>query len=256
MANYDAIVEGVVSAARLPCAARRREVERELRAHVEDIVEEARLLTDDEAAIRRIVAARFGRSQEVADGFASVYARERLARRVAGVGMLLMASLAAVIAVISGMQSMEAVWRASAVLSPFNYLGREVLGLSAIILGYLSMYLGERLFPGSLAKVIVLGAGAAVLGGLGRSFLVPQHVALPLAAFCCAALARVLQRVHVPLLWLAGTAGPLLIAGLIVGPLLPDQGMFPWWVWLGLTVSCWALREMVRVFEIFEIVAG
>jgi hypothetical protein len=255
MANYDAIVERVVSAAQLPSAERRREVERELRAHVEDIVEEARLHTQDEGIIRQIVEARFGKSQEVADGFASVYSRERLARRVAGAGILLMASLTAVIVVISGMQSMEAIWRARSVVSPFEYLGHEVFGLSAIILGYLSLYLGERLFPRSLAKSVLVSAAIAFLAAINLSAFVPQHEALPLAAFCCAAFARLLQRVHIPFLWLAGTAGPLLIAGLIVGPLLPDQGTFPWWVWLGLTVSCWALRETVRVFEGFGILS-
>jgi hypothetical protein len=50
------------------------------------------------------------------------------------------------------------------------------------------------------------------------------------------------------LVWFGGTALPLLIAWALFGPLISGW-QFPWLVWLGLTISCKALREIVRLFE-------
>lgn len=84
---------------------------------------------------------------------------------------------------------------------------------------------------------------AAVFG-----WLIPQHAALPLAAFTCAASGLLLLRVQIPFVGFAGTALPLLIAWALFGPLISGW-QFPWLVWLGLTISCKALREIVRLFE-------
>ncbi len=119
---------------------------------------------------------------------------------------------------------------------------------AAVTAGYCSLYAGERLFPTSLAKAllpsITLGLWLAAVFG----WLVPQHAALPLAAFACAASGRLLQRVEIPFVWFAGTALPLLMAWALFGPLISGW-QFPWLVWLGLTISCKALREIVRLFE-------
>ncbi len=72
--------------------------------------------------------------------------------------------------------------------------------------------------------------------------------ALPLAAFACAASGRLLQGIEIRFVWSAGTALPLLIVWALFGPLISDW-RFPWLVWLGLTISCEALREIVRLFE-------
>jgi len=57
-----------------------------------------------------------------------------------------------------------------------------------------------------------------------------------------------LQRVQIPFVWFAGTALPLLIAWAVFGPLI-SRWQFPWLAWLGITISCKALREVVRLFE-------
>lgn len=80
------------------------------------------------------------------------------------------------------------------------------------------------------------------------AWLSPQHAALPLAAFACAASGRLLQGIEIRFVWFAGTALPLLIAWALFGPLIYDW-RFPLLVWLGLTISCKALREIVRLFE-------
>jgi len=47
--------------------------------------------------------------------------------------------------------------------------------------------------------------------------------------------------------WLAGTARPPLIAWALFGPLISGW-QFLWLVWLGLTISYQASREIVQVF--------
>ncbi len=92
---------------------------------------------------------------------------------------------------------------------------------------------------------VTLGLGLAAT----FAWLIPQHAVLPLVAFACAASGRLLQRVEIPFVWFAGTALPLLIAWVLFGQLLPGW-QFPWLVWLGLTISCKVLQEIVRLFEI------
>ncbi len=249
MTEHDDIVPRVISLCRVPSARRRREIEKELHAHVEDIAEEARSQGYDELSVRRIVEARFGKPHEVAAAFASVYAPERVARWVVGLATLVIASLVAVGLVIGSVQSIAAICTATSIASSFRYIHWELLGFGAVALGYCSLYLGERLFPASLAKAVLPSAALIFCVGGFVSWVTPGHAALPLVAFTCAALGRLLQSVDIPLVWLAGTAGPLLIEWTFFGPLMSGHGQFPWLMWLGLTVSCKVLQELVQLFE-------
>lgn len=256
MTDRDHIVPRVISLCRVPGARRRGEIEKELHAHVEDIAEEARSQGYDEPGVRRIVEARFGKPHEVAAAFASVYARERVARRVVGLATLAISSLVAVVLVIGSVQSIAAICTATSIASSFRYIHWELFGFGAVVLGYCSLYLGERLFPASLAKAVLPSAALAFWIRVGLSWVPRGHAALPLVAFICAALGRLLQSVDIPLVWLAGTAGPLLIAWTFFGPLMSGHGQFPWLVWLGLTISCKVLQEVVQLFERFVFVEG
>ncbi|MGA2891157.1 MAG: permease prefix domain 1-containing protein [Terracidiphilus sp.] len=60
MTQGPTIVRQVISLAKLPGARRRREVERELREHLEDMAEEARSRGYDEALSERMASTRFG----------------------------------------------------------------------------------------------------------------------------------------------------------------------------------------------------
>ena len=246
--HLDHIVTRVILLGKLPGNKRRREVEKELRAHLDDLAEEMRLQGYDDEATARFVRMRFGDPKEVAAAFASVYAPERWARRILQSAILIAASIIAVVVVIGTVQSIAAVCTAESILSTFRDIHREVFGLAAIAAGYCSLYAGERLFPTSRVRALLPSVTLAL--GLAAAFawLIPQHAALPLVAFTCAASARLLQRLEKPFIWFAGTALPLLIAWALLGQLLPGW-QFPWLVWLGLTVSCKALREIVRLFE-------
>jgi uncharacterized protein (UPF0335 family) len=246
--HLDRIVSRVILLAKLPGNKRRCEVAKELRAHLDDLAEEARSQGYDNDAIARIVRMRFGEPEVVAAALASVYAPERLAKRILQSTILLTASTIAVVVVISTVQSIAAICTASSIVSTLRDIHREFFGFWAIAAGYCSLYAGERLFPTSPARALLpsvtLGLWLAAVFG----WLIPQHATLPLVAFTCAAFGRLLQRIELPLFWFAGTAGPLLIAWALCGPLISGW-QFPWLVWLGLTISCKALREIVRLFE-------
>jgi hypothetical protein len=248
MTHLDHIVSRVILLAKLPGNNRGCEVAKELRAHLDDLAEEVRSQGYDDEAAARIVRMRFGEPEQIAAAFASVYAPERWARRILQSSILFAASIIAVVVVISTVQSIAAMCTAESALSTFRDIHREVFGFAAIAAGYCSLYAGERLFSTSRVKALL---PSVTLGlGLAAIFvrLIPQHAALPLAAFTCAVSGRLLQRVEIPLIWFAGTALPLLIAWVLFGRLLPGW-QFPWLVWLGLTISCKALREIVRLFE-------
>jgi len=251
MSDQDDIVSRVISLANLPGARRRGEIEKELRAHMEDIVEEARFQGYDQSAIQGIVEMRFGKPHDVAAAFASVYAPERLARCIVALAILIIASFVAVVLVIGSVQSAAAICTATSIASSFRHIYWESFGFAAIALGYCSLYLGERLFPAAPAKAVLPSATLVFCVGVVLSWVAPGHMALPLLAFTCAAFGRLLQRVDVPLVWLGGTGGPLLIGWAFFGPSVPGSGQFLCLVWLGLTISCKVLQELVQLFERF-----
>ena len=248
MTHSDRIVSRVISLARLPGSKRGREVAKELRAHLDDLAEEARSQGYDEEGAARIVRMRFGEPEEIAAAFASVYAPERWATRILQSAILLASSTLAVMVVVGTVQSIAAVFSSGSIVSTLRALHQESFGFAAITAGYCSLYAGERLFPASLAKAVLPSVALGLCLAALFAWLVPQHAALPLVAFACAASARLLQRLEIPFLWFAGTALPLLIAWVMIGRLIPCRE-FPWLVWPGLTISCKALREIVRLFE-------
>jgi hypothetical protein len=246
--HLDRIVSRVILLARLPGNKRRCEVEKELRSHLDDLAEEARSQGYDDEAAARIVRMRFGEPEEVAAGFASVYALERLAKRILQSAILVTASTMAVVVVIGTVQSIAAICTATSIVSSLRDIHLEFFGFAAIAAGYCSLYAGERLFPTSPVRALLPSVTVGLWLAAVFGWLIPQHAALPLTAFTCAASGRLLQRVPIPFVWFVGTALPLLVAWALFGRLISGW-QFPWLVWLGLTISCKALREIVRLFE-------
>lgn len=246
--HLDHVVSRVIGQAKLPGHKRRGEVAKELRAHLDDLAEEVRSQGYDGETAARIIRMRFGGPEEIAAAFASVYAPERWARRILQSAILFAASTITVIVVVSTIQAIAAMFTSTTILATLRSMPQEIFGFGAITAGYCSVYVGERLFPGSLVRAalpsVALGLSLAVV----FTWLIPQHAALPLVAFLCAASARLLQNLKKPFLWYAGTALPLLIAWMLFGRLIPCWE-FPWLVWLGLTITCKALREVVLLFE-------
>jgi hypothetical protein len=71
------LIDRIVSASRIPIARQRREIQRELRAHIEDLVIAALNAGRGEDEIERLVLANFGDAGQIAEGFAWVYRLDR-----------------------------------------------------------------------------------------------------------------------------------------------------------------------------------
>jgi hypothetical protein len=248
MRHLDRIVSQVILLAKLPGKKRRCEVEKELRAHLDDLAEEARSLGNDNEAIAQIVRNRFGEPKEVAAAFAAVYKPERAANRILQPTLLVTVSTLAVVVVIGTLQLIAAICTSSSIGWTFRDMHREVFGFGAVTAGYCSLYAGERLFPTCFRRAVLPSVILGLWLGAVFAWLIPQHAALPLAAYACAASGRLLQRIEIPFVWFAGTAVPLLIAGVVFGQFISGW-QFPWLVWLSLTISCKALWEITRLFE-------
>ncbi len=253
MSPWQNLVRQVIARSRLPGERRRRELLCELSAHLEDSAEALRAYGCDDAAIERMVELRFGDPDALGQAFAIVYRRERWARSAASILVLFATATLAATLVIGGVQSLVAVATAHPLRATFTDVMSELIGIAAVAIGYCSPYLAERLGvqPGRQILGLVAAIGLAVGGYCIAT--PPAHTALPIVAFACAASARLLQCFNVPLLWLVGTAGPLLVAWYGLGPLietrLPGARLFPWSVWCGITGACLLLRPIVRLFE-------
>src|ERR1700730_18434782 len=79
MSEQEMLIDRILSASGIVGRNRRLEVEREMRAHIEDIIEEERAAGLDEKEIESRVALRFGRPGEIAQEFATVYRSQRIA---------------------------------------------------------------------------------------------------------------------------------------------------------------------------------
>lgn len=249
MTHHRSVIQHIVALAKLPGARCRREIERELRDHLEDLDEEARSRGHNKVMVERIAAIHLGDPREIAAAFASVYAFERWMRRAVACAILLFASFAAVSLAVGIVQSTAALWIGTQFPDVSNGLCWEILGVVAIALGYCSAYVGQRLFPTSFARAVSLSLILTICVAAGLFLAVSAHAILLCVAFAGAAIARLLQRLHIPFVWLVGTAGPITIMALAFRPPLPGQGPPPWLLWVGLTLSCAVMRRVVNLFE-------
>jgi hypothetical protein len=77
MKSAERLIDQIVGASRIPSEKRRREVVRELRAHLEDLVDAEGRSGRGEEDTERLLLERFGDSGQIARQFAWVYRRER-----------------------------------------------------------------------------------------------------------------------------------------------------------------------------------
>src|ERR1700744_6696334 len=94
MRGPDELIDRIVSSAHIPYGEQRREIQRELRAHVEDYVLAAAESGRDPAEIEQLVIAHFGDPDQIAYGFARVYRHDR--RRLRAFAFLLSTGLLAI----------------------------------------------------------------------------------------------------------------------------------------------------------------
>ena len=77
MSAADELIDCIVNSSQIPSGKRRREIQRELRSHIEDFVVAAREAGRDQDEIEKLVLANFGDPGQIARGFAWVYRHER-----------------------------------------------------------------------------------------------------------------------------------------------------------------------------------
>jgi hypothetical protein len=73
----DELIDCIVNSSHIPSVRRRREIQRELRSHIEDFVVAAREAGRNQDEIEKLVLANFGDPGQIAQGFAWVYRHER-----------------------------------------------------------------------------------------------------------------------------------------------------------------------------------
>jgi hypothetical protein len=78
----DELIDSIVNCSQIPSGKRRRDIQRELRSHIEDFVVAAHEAGRDEDEIEGMVLANFGDPGQIAQGFAWVYRHERRRLRV------------------------------------------------------------------------------------------------------------------------------------------------------------------------------
>jgi hypothetical protein len=80
--STDELIDGILNCSQIPPGKRRREIQRELRSHIEDFVVAAREGGCGEDDIEKLVLAHFGDPNQIAQGFAWVYRHERRRLRI------------------------------------------------------------------------------------------------------------------------------------------------------------------------------
>ena len=107
MRAADELIDRIMNRSQIPSGKRRREVQRELRSHIEDFVIAERAAGRDQHEIEKLVLASFGDPDQIARGFAWVYRHERRRLRVFAytLSTVLLASslLAAILAMQAGL---------------------------------------------------------------------------------------------------------------------------------------------------------
>lgn len=235
MGDVDRIVERILARARIPGVARRREIERELRDHLEDLAE--------------VGLERFGNPDAIGDALARVYAPARLLAHVARSGTLTIASSLAAAVIITSVQVVLTIGTSASLGATLRHVSSETAGIVAVASGYCAAYLARRQLRLSTPGAVGLILAVALWLATGLSVFAPRHTPIATAAFLSTAFGGLLTFAPVPLLWLAGTAAPLLIAGIALGPLLPGAGAFPWLLWVALSLSCGAFQLVAYALE-------
>jgi len=105
MRAAEELIDRILHSSQIPPGRRRREVQRELRSHIEDVVGAARADGQGQDEIERLVLANFGDPERIARGFAWVYRYERRRLRIVAYTLSTVVLASSLLASILVMQS-------------------------------------------------------------------------------------------------------------------------------------------------------
>jgi hypothetical protein len=175
------LIDGIVNSSRVPPGKRRREIERELRAHIEDFVAAAREAGRGQAEIERLVLANFGDPGQIARGFAWVYRHERRRLRVLAYVFSTLLLASALLAVILAAQAGLAFGFGASIRNVLvsRHTAIEALDILASVAAYLGLTALESLFETQrpqkaaalLAAIVAILIGSCAAAGFHAPFL-------------------------------------------------------------------------------------
>ena len=181
MRAADELIDRIVNSSHIPSGKRRREIQRELRGHIEDLVVAEQAAGRGQGEIEEAVLANFGDPGQIARSFAWVYRHERRAFRafVYVLSTLLLASsvLAAILATQAGLAFGFGTPVMRVVASRHTVI--EALDILASVAAYLGVSSLEKLFENYrlpkaallLATIVAVIVAACATAGLYITFL-------------------------------------------------------------------------------------
>jgi hypothetical protein len=182
MRAAEELIDAIVNSSRVPPGKRRREIQRELRAHIEDFILAAHEAGRNQNEIEQLVLANFGDPGQIARGFAWVYRHERRRLRVLAymLSTLLLASalLAAILATQAGLAFSFGTPIMNVLASRHTMI--EALDIAASAAVYLSLISLESLFQRRrfqkaavlLSAIVSILIVSCAVAGLHTNFLI------------------------------------------------------------------------------------
>ena len=147
MRAADELIDGIVNSSRIPLG-KRREIQRELRSHIEDFIFTAREAGRSQEEIEKLVLAHFGDPAEIAKSFAWVYRRERRRLRAVVYALSTVVLASCLSAVILAMQTGLAFGFGKPIMKVLasRHTTIEVLDILASVAAYLGVISLENVF--------------------------------------------------------------------------------------------------------------
>jgi hypothetical protein len=160
------LVDRIVNSAQIP-RGKRPEIQRELRAHIEDFVEAAHAAGHDQDEIAQLLLANFGEPGQIAEGFAWVYRHERRTLRITAYAVSTVLLASSLLVAILTMQAGLAFGFGKPIIKVLasRHTIIEALDVLMSVAAYLGLTLFEKLFEshGFQKAAVLLTAIVSIL---------------------------------------------------------------------------------------------
>jgi len=176
----DELIDGIINSSQVP-RRRRREIQRELRSHIEDFIVAAREAGRDQAEIDRLLLANFGDPGQIARGFNWVYRNERRKLRAVAFALSVMLLAISLLAATVATQALLALGFGTPIMKVLvsRHTVIQALDILASVAAYLSLTLLESLFERRrfqkaavlLAAILTMLIVSCAAAGLHTTFL-------------------------------------------------------------------------------------
>jgi hypothetical protein len=175
------MIDRIVGAGHIPAGKRRREIQRELRAHIEDSVAAAREAGREGHEIEQLALANFGDPGQIAQGFAWVYRHERRRLRAFTYALSTVLLASSLLAAILATQAGLALGFGTPIMKTLasRHTVIEALDIVASVAAYLGLTSLESLFESHrfqkaadlLTAIVAIFIGSCGAAGLRTTFL-------------------------------------------------------------------------------------